>query len=70
MLEQKQQGHIVIMTTHDLSHALPISSRFAFLARGRVGEDLPNRDLSLDYLEKWLTEKLAKPNYEQQKVAA
>ena len=70
MLEQKQQGHIVIMTTHDLSHALPISSRFAFLARGRVAEDLPNRDLSLDHLENWLTEKLAKPNSEQQKVAA
>jgi heme exporter protein A len=70
MLEQKQQGCVVIMTTHDLSHALPISSRFAFLARGRVAEDLPNRDLSLDYLENWLTEKLAKPISDQQKVTA
>jgi len=70
MFEQKKQGHIVIMTTHDLSHALPISSRFAFLARGRVAEDLPNRELSLDTLENWLTLKLAKPNSEQQKVAA
>jgi len=70
MLEQIKQGHIVIMTTHDLSHALPISSRFAFLAIGRVAEDLPNRELSLDTLENWLTLKLAKPNSEQQKVAA
>jgi len=69
MLEQKQQGHIVIMTTHDLSHALPISSRFAFLARGRVAEDLPNRDLSLGFLETWLTEKLTKPTSDPQKVA-
>lgn len=70
MLEQRQQGHIVIMTTHDLSHAMPISSRFAFLARGRVAEGLANRNLSLDYLETWLTEKLAKPVSDQQKVAA
>jgi hypothetical protein len=35
-----------------------------------VAEDLPNRDLSLDFLETWLTEKLARPNSEQQKVAA
>jgi ABC-type multidrug transport system ATPase subunit len=70
MLEQKQQGHIVIMTTHDLSHARPISNRFALLARGRVAEDLVNKDLSLDYLETWLTQKLAKPNSDPQKVAA
>lgn len=70
MLEQKQQGHIVIMTTHDLSHALPISSRFAFLARGRVVEDLTNGDLSLAYLEDWLAGRLAKPALEQQKEGA
>ena len=70
MLEQKKQGHIVIMTTHDLSHAMPISSRFAFLARGRVAENLSNSNLSLDYLETWLTEKLAKPVTPEQKVAA
>lgn len=70
MLEQKQQGHIVIMTTHDLSHALPISSRFAFLARGRVAEALTNENLSLDNLENWLAEKLAKHVSGQQKVAA
>ena len=70
MLEQKQQGHIVIMTTHDLSHALPISSRFAFLARGRVVEDLTNDDLSLAYLEDWLAGRLAKPALEQQKEGA
>lgn len=70
MLEQKKQGHIVIMTTHDLSHAMPISSRFAFLARGRVAENLSNSNLSLDYLETWLTEKLAKPVTPDQKVAA
>ncbi len=69
MLEQKQQGHIVIMTTHDLSHAMPISSRFAFLARGRVAEEVANKDLSLDQLETWLADKLAKPNSEQQKAA-
>lgn len=70
MLEQKQHGHIVIMTTHDLSHALPISSRFAFLARGRVVEDLTNGDLSLAYLEDWLAGRLAKPALEQQKEGA
>ena len=70
MLEQKQQGHIVIMTTHDLSHALPISSRFAFLARGRVVEDLTNGDLSLAYLEDWLAGRLAKPAHEMQKAGA
>ncbi len=70
MLEQKQQGHMVIMTTHDLSHALPISSRFAFLARGRIAEELSNESLSLDNLETWLTERLAKPVSGQQKVAA
>ncbi len=70
MLEQKKQGHIVIMTTHDLSHAMPISSRFAFLARGRVAENLSNSNLSLDYLETWLTEKLARPVTPEQKVAA
>lgn len=68
MLEQKQQGHIVIMTTHDISHALPISSHFAFLARGRVAEELPNSDLSLAHLETWLTERLAKPTSDQQKA--
>lgn len=70
MLEQKQQGCVIIMTTHDLSHAMPISSRFAFLARGRVAEEMANKDLSLDQLETWLADKLAKPNSEQQKVAA
>ena len=70
MLEQKKQGHIVIMTTHDLSHALPISSRFAFLARGRVAEEQINENLSLGYLETWLAERLTKPVSGQQKVAA
>lgn len=70
MLEQKQQGHIILMTTHDLSHALPISSRFAFLARGRVSEDLPNSNLSLENLETWLAEKLAKPVSAQKRAAA
>ena len=70
MLEQKQQGRIILMTTHDISHALPISSRFAFLARGRIAEELSNRNLSLEYLESWLTEKLAKSNSDQQRVTA
>lgn len=61
MLEQKQQGCIILMTTHDLSHALPISSRFAFLARGVVSDELTNENLSLENLESWLAEKLAKP---------
>lgn len=61
MLEQKQQGRIILMTTHDLSHALPISSRFAFLARGRVSDELTNENLSLENLETWLAEKLARP---------
>lgn len=69
MLEQKQQGRIILLTTHDISHALPISSRFAFLARGRIAEELPNRNLSLDYLESWLAEKLAKPNSNQRVTA-
>ena len=70
MLEQKQQGHIILMTTHDLSHALPICSRFAFLARGKVAEELPNEDLSLEVIETWLADRLAKPVSEQKKVAA
>ena len=70
MLEQKQQGRIILMTTHDISHALTISSRFAFLARGRIAEELSNRNLSLEYLESWLTEKLAKSNSDQQRVTA
>jgi len=70
MLEQKQQGHMVIMTTHDLSHALPISNRFAFLARGRAADELTNENLSLDNLETWLSDKLARPVSGQQKVAA
>ncbi len=61
MLEQKQQGRIILMTTHDLSHALPISSRFAFLARGRVSDELKNENISLENLETWLAEKLARP---------
>lgn len=61
MLEQKQQGRIILMTTHDLSHALPISSRFAFLARGRVSDELTNENVSLENLETWLAEKLARP---------
>lgn len=56
MLEQKQEGRIILMTTHDLSHALPISSRFAFLARGRVAKEVSNQNLSIDRLEKWMTE--------------
>jgi heme ABC exporter ATP-binding subunit CcmA len=70
MLEQKQQGHIILMTTHDLSHALPISNRFAFLARGHIAEELPNENLSLDHLETWLTEKLTKPISKPQRAAA
>jgi heme ABC exporter ATP-binding subunit CcmA len=70
MLEQKQQGCIILMTTHDLSHALPISSRFAFLARGRVSDELTNENLSLENLETWLAEKLAKPTSTQNRVVA
>jgi heme ABC exporter ATP-binding subunit CcmA len=70
MLEQKQQGCIILMTTHDLSHALPISSRFAFLARGRVSDELTNENLSLENLETWLAEKLAKPLSAQKRAAA
>lgn len=70
MLEQKQQGCIILMTTHDLSHALPISSRFAFLARGRVSDELTNENLSLENLETWLAEKLAKPLSAQKRAVA
>jgi heme ABC exporter ATP-binding subunit CcmA len=70
MLEQKQQGCIILMTTHDLSHALPISSRFAFLARGRVSDELTNENLSLENLETWLAEKLAKPLSAQNRAVA
>ena len=70
MLEQKQQGRIILMTTHDLSHALPITSRFAFLARGRVADELANQNLAIDTLEAWLTEKLAKPVPEQKEAVA
>ncbi len=70
MLEQKQQGRIILMTTHDLSHALPISSRFAFLARGRVSDELTNQNLSLENIETWLAQKLAKPVSAQKGAAA
>lgn len=69
LLEQKQRGRIILMTTHDLSHALPITSSFAFLARGQIAEQLPSQDLSLDQLETWLAEKLARPTPEKQEVA-
>ncbi len=69
MLEQKQCGRIILMTTHDLSHALPITSSFAFLARGQIAEQLPSQDLSLDQLETWLAEKLARPTPGKQEVA-
>lgn len=70
MLEQKQQGRIILMTTHDLSHALPISSRFAFLARGRVSDELTNQNLSLENIETWLAQKLTKPVSAQKGAAA
>lgn len=70
MLEQTAQGRMVLMTTHDLSHALPITSRFAFLARGRLAEEISGRDLSLGFLENWLANQLAKPAAGQKEAAA
>ncbi len=41
-----RDGHTIIMTTHDLSRALALSTEVAILSRGKIGYHGPSADLS------------------------
>ena len=42
-----QEGHTIIMTTHDLNRALLLSSQVAILTRGRIAYTSPSRDIQV-----------------------
>lgn len=51
-----QDGHTIIMTTHDLSRALALSSHVAILSRGKIGyygpsADIDSREFPMIYAE-------------------
>ena len=48
---EREEGRIILATTHELSYVLQVATHFAVLARGRIAELFPNDEFSLDALQ-------------------
>jgi len=57
--EELALGHTVLMTTHELGYALQVATRFDLLARGRITDSKPTKQLSLDSLQAWYQQTLS-----------
>ncbi|HHX08007.1 MAG TPA: heme ABC exporter ATP-binding protein CcmA [Chloroflexi bacterium] len=54
LLEEQEQGRLILATTHELTYAHQIAKRFDLLSRGKIAESIQNEDLPLQELEAWV----------------
>jgi heme exporter protein A len=63
LLEEQEQGRLILATMHELTYAHQIAKRFDLLSRGKIAESVTNKNLSLQELEAWAASFLdAQPN--------
>ncbi len=55
----REQGHTLVITSHDFPRVLPLATRFDLLHQGRIVASLPNRNLDMARLQAWYEGRLS-----------
>lgn len=51
LMEEKNSGRVILITTHELESVRQIADRFITLHQGRIADQFENRNLSLDFIQ-------------------